>query len=76
MVKFDIIEGVSIDADTVKKTREAYSLGMIDGKRTAKAISLNDTLINMKYRIGKYEGSSSDEILNDLIDIIISGIDF
>lgn len=67
MVSFDIIEGVSVD------TEEEWT---IEQKREAKAIALNDTLINMKYRMGEYEKATADEILTDLIDIILSGIDF
>jgi len=76
MATFDPIESQKVNPIRVKEIREDMGSGLLAASRIAKAQALCTELANLRYRMDKYEGATDREVINAILDILISSIEY
>lgn len=76
MAQFNPLKSVTVTIEDVRYIREARECGLMEAKRAAQGLALARELANMRYRTGKYEDKSTDDILNDIIELLMNSIEY
>lgn len=72
--RFDLVGNMNVTAEEVQSYKKSGGVGLLEAKWMAKASALYGTLLNMRYRLERFEGMSDGEILDELLDLLMNGV--